>query len=414
MRPVILIFLLVANVSTFAQRSELTSARALLTENNYKSALSITNALTEHAETRNDPEAWFLRGVAYLMQAVDTSAAVTDAKDESFNSFERALTLNPAYSTELNKPFYTASILRFNSAAASYSAMSYTQAYKEFLSVHSAYMSGGGKRFKDNKEFKALDIDARKNAAYTAINAGHDEWATPLLKDLIKTDAKNDPNIYQALTEIYQTARRDEQELALIKMAKKQFPDNATFRNMEINYLLHHSKQEELLSKLEDAVSKDPSNAALLFNLGNAYTKRAFPVNEQGKQATVPSNFLEIFGKAEVTYHKAVQLAPEEADYSYNYGMLYYNNAGKYARQINAAESGASTTELEKARNAELLKAQPHFERSYMLLVGRDGDLTETERTTFRNSMLGLKEIYGRTGQNEKKAGVEAALARWK
>lgn len=236
MRSFFLIAILLTGIRCCAQDKVLATTRAFLAGNNYMSALQTINTAIEQPTLKNNPEAWFLRGVGYLMQAMDSTSRDPNASKEAWHSLMRALALKPDYGPEINAPLYGIAILKFNAAVTAYSVRSYRQAYSEFLSVNAIYQSGKTKRFAGNKEFAELSVDARRNAAYSAINAGQDNDARPILEELVKTDAKDDIGVYQSLIEIYEVTRNADQQIATIKAARQQFPANDLFTQMERDY----------------------------------------------------------------------------------------------------------------------------------------------------------------------------------
>jgi tetratricopeptide (TPR) repeat protein len=413
MRIPVLIIFLVMSLPMLAQRSSVEEARTFLVDKDYKNALPLLNNAVKDAETKNDAEAWYLRGTAYLQQALENSTANPNALDEAYSSYKMALAIKSDYNAELNNGLYAVALLKFNAGVASYSAKSYGQAYDEFMAVNTINKIDGGKRFSDNKEMKALAVDARKNAAYAAMNAGRNKDAQPLLEDLIKNESKDDVNAYLSLIDIYGTEKNDAQQLSMIKAARAQFPDNEAFRNQEINYYIKKGNTEELLAKLEEAVKKDPNNAQLWFNLANSYFKMAYGADAEGK-IKLAGNFSEVYYKAENAYKKAVQLSPDEVDFNYNFGILYYNYASWYTTQIRNTPDEKEAARLTNKRNEEFAKGKPFFEKSYMLLTGKGETMTPIEKATYLNSMIALKEIYSRNGEKEKQAEIEANMERWK
>jgi hypothetical protein len=236
MRTTLLLLVLALCQVGYAQQSNITEARKLLASNNYEKAKPLVNWAVINDETKNNAEAWFLRGLAYLMQATDNSSGVSGESQEAYVSFMKALELKPDYNAEINFPLYGIAIIKFNTGVAAYSAGKYYEAYKEFMVTDEIYRLGKTTRFADIKDFPGLSIEARKNAAYAAINAGHDNSARPILEGLIKEDAKSDMGIYQSLIEIYEAGRNEKQQLETIRAARLQFPEQEVFKKMEADY----------------------------------------------------------------------------------------------------------------------------------------------------------------------------------
>ena len=47
-----------------------------------------------------------------------------------------------------------------------------------------------------------------------------------------------------------------------------------------------------------------------------------------------PANYTEMFSKAEAAYDGAVKARPNNPDYNYNFGVLYYEAAAELSRRV--------------------------------------------------------------------------------
>jgi hypothetical protein len=400
-KSIVLLALFCGSLSAFAQKSKIRDARDYLSDNNYKKAIPVINEAVANEDTKNNPDAWFLRGMAYLQKALDTTAHDPQAANESYTSLVKALSLKPDYGPEINNALYSNALITFNDGVAAYGRKDYNAAYESFMKVPKIY-NAGGNRFASDKGFIELVGSAKTNAAYSALNVKRDADALTLFNELKGTTAKNDSNVYQAIIEINQRMNNDAATLAAITEARTKFPGSQTFRNLELNYYIKSGKQDALLSKLEEASKADPNNPELLFNLGNAYQSAAFP--SSGEK---PANYNDLFAKAEDAYKKAVATNPSNADYNYNLGVLYYTAAAGINKQMNDIK-GMSAAEqkqydaLLKDRNALFDKALSPFETAYTNLDARAGSLKTEEKITYQKTMIGLREIYSRKDNKAK------------
>lgn len=395
-----------------AQKSKMRDAKSYLSDQDYRKAITAINEAVNHEDTKNNPEAWYLRGLAYLQQALDSTSKAPGASNESISSLTKAVTLKPDYSPEINSAFYSNALIQFNEGVAAYDKDPST-AYEKFMKVAEIYGVSGGKRFGGDKDFTDLANSARKNAAYAAINAKKDDQAIIALNELRGT---KDSTVYMSLIELYSKKGDDAKELETITEARGKFPRNEMFRNYELNYYIKKNQTDVLLGKLEEALKSDPNNPELLFNLANLYEGAAFPQSAKGD--TKPANFSELFSKAEANYEKAAAASPQNADIHYNFGVLYYKNAADFIRQMNAIKgmSEAETKQynaLKAQKDAQFEKALPRFEKAYSILDARAASLNSSEKETYKGSLTGLKEIYNskenKAKADEMKAKLEAA-----
>lgn len=404
--------MLLIATGAWAQKSKIRDTKSYLADQDYKKAMVTINEAVNHDDTKNNPEAWYLRGMVYLQQALDSTAKAPNATDESLTSLMKALTLKPDYGPEINNGLYSNALLAFNEGVAAFSKEP-SLAYDKFMKVVQIYNVNGGKRFANDKGFTELAQSAKSNAAYAAMNAKRDDDAIAVLNDL-KTTTR-DSNVYQSLIEVYGRQKNDAKQLETITEARSKFPNSQLFRNLELNYYINKGQTDVLLGKLEDAVKADPNNPELQFNLANIYEKAAFPKNANNESLPKPANFSELFSKAEAAYGKAVAAAPGNADYHYNFGVLYYEAATELIRQMNAIK-GMSPAEQKQydallaQRDAQFDKALPHFEKAYALLDPKASSLDANEKITYQNTMIGMREIYSRKNNKAKTDELKAKI----
>ena len=412
-KTIVLGAMLLASYGAWAQKSKIRDTRDYLSDQNYRKAMVTINEAVNNEDTKTNPEAWYLRGMVYLQQALDSTAKAPAATTESLSSLMKALTLKPDYGPEINNGLYSNALLAFNEGVAAYDPNP-GEAYEKFMKVVQIYNVNGGKRFASDKSFTELVVSAKSNAAYSALKAKRDDDALSLLNDLKKTTAK-DSNIYQSLIDIYQRQNNDVQLLAVIGEARTQFPNSQLFRNHELNYYIRKGQSDVLAGKLEEAVKSDPNNPELLFNLANVYERAAFPKDDKGVSQAKPANFTDMFSKAETTYQRAVTNNPDNADYNYNFGVLYYESATDLTKQMNAIK-GMTPAEQKQydallaQRDALFNKALPYFEKSYSLLDAKAARLDNSEKVTYQNTMIGLREIYSRRNNKPKTDELKAKL----
>ncbi len=403
-KSIVLLALLSGSLSAFAQKSKIRDARDYLSDNNYKKAIPVINEAVANDETKNNADAWYLRGMAYLQKAIDTTAHAPEAAGESYTSLMKALSLKTDFGPEINNALYSNALLSFNEGVAAYSRKDYSAAYDQFMKVNSIYNTGGKSRFASDKGFTDLTVNAKTNAAYSALNAKRDADALNLFNELKST---KDSNVYQAIIEINQRQNNDAATLAAITEARSQFPKSQLFRNLELNYYIKAGKSDVLLGKLEEAVKTDPNNSELLFNLANGYQKAAFPKDASGKDLPRPANYSEVFAKGEDAYKKAIAINPSNPDFNYNLGVLYFDVAVDLNKKMNDIK-GMSPAEqkqydaLLKERDTWFDKALVPFEAAYSSLDARAGSLSLEEKVTYQNTMIGMREIYSRKNNKAK------------
>jgi thioredoxin-like negative regulator of GroEL len=413
----ILISILLAG-NVIAQTGKLQTAEQFLRNKDYTNAIAAIDEAAANSDTKNNARVWYIRGMAYLQKALVNNTF--DAADIARASFERAIALQPDYNeAEINDPLYNTAVLTFNAAVVDYGNKAYSQAYNKFMKVQAIYKINGGRRFSGNTAFTGINIAAKTNAGYSASANMQYAVAANLFEEVLAENPGKDSSIYQSLVEIYLKGINQADKEKLVKVltaARTYFPESRYFRDRQINYYISNGKQKELFAALEEAIAKDPNNPELLFNLANAYEQLGYPTDAAGALLQQQEGTAGYVAKAENFYKRALAIVPGNADYNFNLAILYYNAASLITKKL--AEIKGTTPEentryeallVDRKRQFDL--ALPYFENAYNLLDKRSTSLNESEKVTYRNAMIGLREIYSRGNDKEKLAEINNKLS---
>ncbi len=244
-----------------------------------------------------------------------------------------------------------------------------------------------------------------------ALNADNIEAARPLFEELSGL-GYDKPAIYEALYKIAANGadeQEDDARLAAYEEAyqyleegRAKFPDDVSLLFAEINHFLRINKLDELISKLETAIEKEPENVSLYSTLGNVYDNLYQRESEAGNTEEANSYFDKALGQ----YNQALEKDPNFTDATYSIGALYFNRAANMTQELSTLaddftkEGQARYDELKGEIEEEFDRALPYF--------------IEVERKSPSdiNTLIALKEIYARkndfTLSNEFKDRLEA------
>ncbi len=198
--------------------------------------------------------------------------------------------------------------------------------------------------------------------------------------------------------------------LSTLKEGRGLYPNDLTLLNLETEYYIKNGKQQESLNNLLLALEKDPNNAVLHLIAANTMDNMANPKvkgpDGKDKDGERPSNFDELFTKAEEHYKKTVELKPSNTEYSfnalYNLGALYYNNGTYiYNKEMNnatIAKLAASQKEIMAKATDNYKKAIPYFEEA--LTIKADDVST----------LQSLRKLYLLIGNEAKAAEITTKL----
>jgi cytochrome c-type biogenesis protein CcmH/NrfG len=226
-----------------------------------------------------------------------------------------------------------------------------------------------------------------------------------LLKEVAANPIVTNPDMYLFLLDAYEQQKDEANFLKTIVDAKAKYADNKAIANRELNYYIKAGKQDELVKKLEDVITKDPNNAELLFTLGITYENLSKNGKDKlGKPMVDPT----LVAKAEASYLKAIQANGNQADYQYNLGALYYNNAVEVNKQMNAI-AGSSAAEikkyeaLKKQRDEVFNKGLPYLAKAAEIVSAKDASTQSADdKSTLQSAYQAQVQIYNALGNKAK------------
>lgn len=424
-RSILIAAILTLSVNAFSQQKNITDAKISLDENDPIAAKGYIEKAILDPSTKDEAKTWFIRSNIYLALYKDAAKYnAPDAYKEAAKSLEQVIKIKPEYESKAVTQnllvcaysYFNEGILAFNDALKDNNAQKYGVAAEDMQKVIDIHGIENGKRYAGNKSFDTVAATAKYVMANSYFYSNKLDAALPLFVEM-----KNDPinkkaAIYQVLSEIYTKKNDDANFIATLQEGRKLYPEDQQLRNSELNYYIKTGKQDELVKKLEDAVAKDPGNAELLFALAVGYNNIAFPKDEK---APKPANYKDYADKAEANYMKAIQAQPENAIYNFNLGALYFNMAADLNAQMNAitgtsAAENKKYDELKSDRDKMFSKALPFMEKTNEILGPKAETLTGEDRSTYRSSLIALKELYARKNQTDKVTEIKKKLDTYK
>lgn len=192
-------------------------------------------------------------------------------------------------------------------------------------------------------------------------------------------------DFYVRLLFMYIEAKRSAEFDLLVAEARTKFPNNDDLLKLELQAYLDREDFKGAISKLEEALIKEPANPLYLYNAG-------FLHHQKLKNIPLGIGY----------YQKAIDADTNYVDAIYMLGLVYIDESNKYVEQINALPRNATQKQfddLDKKKNIELQKSLSFFERAYVLSP-KDSSTLEA-----------LREVYYKLGKYEDVKRIAAAIA---
>ncbi len=265
-----------------------------------------------------------------------------------------------------------------------YEAAEYNAAFLNFKSAIDAHNI-----LKENGEDSRFEEESDLNEQYyiaglAALNANMTNQAKPYFQALYEKDFDR-PAIYEAMYKINADQDR-EAAYEYLATGREKYPDDVSLLFAEINHYLQIGELDVLITRLEDAIEREPDNVSLYTTTGSVYDQ-LYQKSLADGDTTQADKY---FASAEKYYEDALKKNPESFDAIYSLGTLYYNKAAGMTQRLQEYADDYSQEGIKKYEAlrdeifAEFDKALPYFKQAEQL---DPNDI---------NTLIALKEIYAR------------------
>ncbi|MES2426537.1 MAG: tetratricopeptide repeat protein [Bacteroidota bacterium] len=284
---------------------------------------------------------------------------------------------------------------QLNNGIKAYQAKNYNRAYKAF------------------DRFRQLAPQDTTAIYYTAVAARLDNNTPAALdayKQLLPLTFSEKPKVYMELSNIYLAQKDMDNALKMAAEGVAKYPGNADLRKREIEISLQTGKSQELVGKIQEAITNDPKNKTLYYYSGLTYTSFANSVNDDiikikktakdpAEWATLQAKKDDYSAKAAEQYKKALDIDPEYFEANYGMGLSLLNPA---IDLYNAANQLPPSKQ--KEYNTSIAKATTQFEAAKPYLVKATELNTKSVEalTNLKNYYLGTKNTTEATATQKK------------
>ncbi len=370
MKKILALIIVIVSVSSalYAQKAKVQTAWNYFNYDELDKAKTAIDEASQNETTVGMAKTWYYRGLIYQKTYKHEKYASLDPDPlkVALESYNKALEIDPQYEfkEEIVQKKMELGNQMFGQGVEYFNAKNFQKALVSFENV--LLVSG-------------TDTSATLNAAFSAEKSGDKTKAKHYYNRLIEMNYK-DPKIYIFLSNMYKSEQDTAMALSTIKKGRQQFPADKNLVIEELNIYLFSGKINEAREMLNVAIQADPNNASLHFAQGTILDQLG------DKQA------------AAISYKKAIELKPDYFDAYYNLGAMYFNEGAEMANKANDIKSNAEYAKAKEKYDAKFKEAQPYLEKAHEL----------NPKDT--NTMLSLKQLYARTGENEKYEAIKVKL----
>lgn len=369
---------------------------------------------TTGTETAIDYKTWETRGKIYNEIATQIAVSrqlgmggeatlpqVADPGYLAFESYAKALELaeKKFQIKESCEGLQAAQQNLYNLGIFSYEDKNFESAVKDFKTVITAHdllkKQDAPSTLDDAKAYS----DQVYVTALSAINAGMDDLALEYFMRMYN-EGTDKPAVYESIYKL-----KMEEDLAgaykYLEEGRQKFPEDVSLLFTEINHFLKENRLNELISKLETAIEKEPENLSLYSTMGNVYDNLYQKANEAGEKEKAE----EYFAQALKYYTVDLEKDSTYFDAIYSVGALYFNKGAFFTVEENKILADCTKPACMKDADALRAKANENFNLAFPYF-----QRAERINPNDINTLIALKEILVRKDRFEDSNEIKARL----
>ncbi len=402
-------FLFASALGSLAQSTS--KAKDLLKSKKLPEAKAEIDKVVASEKGGKDPEAWYVKAKIYSEIANDSTqrASSTDARNEAFDAMKKYAQIDDKKlllsTMDNHKPLIDIYQGYFKTGAAFYNSSN----FKDALANFKKGLEAGS--FINDKGVANIKLDTLVTL-YAGISAEKlQEKDTAAVYYARLADAKvadtSYVEIYKWLADYYRQKKDNANATKYVQAGRTIFPKEDFWDNFDLELAGESGNKQDLLTKYEAVVAKEPSNYQYVFNYGVELYKEAY----KDTVASRPANWEQMIEKAENNMKKTIELKPDFAQANLVLGQILFNKGVDIDKKIKAIKLPATgKLKPEEIKMKEDLRIQklskfdeaiPYFEKVEQLL-GSKGKLKMDEKLNLKDTYDLLINIYEQKNLKDK------------
>jgi tetratricopeptide (TPR) repeat protein len=197
--------------------------------------------------------------------------------------------------------------------------------------------------------------------AYAAEAANNIDRLKSVYQELFKFNRRT-PDMYRSLSNYAQKEGKPEEALRITQEGRSFFPADKALAIDELALISATGDLEKSISKIEEGIKLDPTNASLYLSLGSIYDKQSADTKKTAADRAAAKQ------KALGYYAKTLEITPDNVDANFNIGVNHFNEGVSVSKKVNDMtlnDYNKSGKKLEAQAKEHYTKALPFFERCY-------------------------------------------------
>jgi len=327
-------------ISFISKAQTLDDVNELMGKFQYREAKNLIDKYFENPKKASDAQAWYYKGRVYIALSNDSTTAIMESYDlkiQAFDAFQKTQSLDKqdtymkieAYNSYLNLyyGFYELGAKGFNAKNFDLALNSFKKAIdtKDFiLSKNYTYT---------DVKLYPLDTSLILNCAASAAQAKKNDESMSFYK--ILTDAnisgKDYVELYQLLADYYMKKDDTANFNEIIAKAKKYYPGDDTWMDLELKEVSRKGDKTALFSKYDQLIAQNPSNFVLPYNYAVELYNSLYGKDAPNSGDTNMAKTLTTVLKKAIANENKVEITATMlmCNHLYNLASDFWNNADK-------------------------------------------------------------------------------------
>lgn len=397
-KTILLLIVFASGLVLMAQPSKVRTAGFALQSGELDKAKEAIDEAVQHEKSISDPKAWYYRGDVYRLIAGSEKYRHLDPDPfpKAIESLVRSLELDTkkAYRSESLHGLVLIQGEYFDVGTKALQAQEYEDMYKAFSLTEE--LSGIIINYTDpDQRTTTVDSVSLFYKGYAAEMLGNGEEAKGIFQRLVDMGF-SDKFLYDFYANLLIRSEEYENALKVVRKGQALHPEDHDLVITELNIYLAQGKADEAVDRFKEAVELEPENADLRFALGTIYDRmleRALDEKDTEKAEEYRNGLID-------AYTACLEIDPTYFKAAYNLGVLYYNEAVAFARDMNnlPLREKEKYKALEKQMNERMEMAKPFLEKAHQI---DPNDIS---------TIKALREVYLRTQDLESYGKISKLL----